>query len=103
MLPRKTIAEVLSDAGYDTAMWGKWHMGDLPEHAPENRYDYAYYGLFNGAADGWPTASNFYERNMPQPVTPAWYDYPGKDNTKTPPGSISTSPAMSARRARGAS
>ena len=82
-----TIAEVLSDAGYDTAMWGKWHMGDLPEHAPENQgYDYAYYGLFNGAADGWPTASNFYERNMPQPVTPAWYDYPGKDKYKDATG-----------------
>ena len=49
-----TIAEILSDSGYDTAMWGKWHFGDLPEHAPENQdYDYAYYGLFNGAPDWW--------------------------------------------------
>lgn len=75
-----TIAELLSAAGYDTAMWGKWHMGDLPEHAPENQgYDYAYYGLFNGAADGWPGAAEFYNRNMPQPTTPAWYDFPGAD------------------------
>ncbi|MEO9573575.1 MAG: sulfatase-like hydrolase/transferase [Roseobacter sp.] len=49
-----TIAEVLSEEGYNTAMWGKWHLGDLPEHAPENQgYDYAYYGLFNGAPDYW--------------------------------------------------
>ncbi len=49
-----TIAEVLSEAGYSTAMWGKWHLGDLPEHGPENQgYDYAYYGLFNGAPDFW--------------------------------------------------
>jgi arylsulfatase len=35
-------------------MWGKWHLGDLPEHAPENQgFDYAYYGLFNGAPDWW--------------------------------------------------
>ena len=75
-----TIAEVLSDAGYHTAMWGKWHMGDLPEHAPENQgYDYAYYGLFNGAADGWPGSEDFYKNNMPQPITPAWYDYPGNE------------------------
>ena len=49
-----TIAEILSEAGYNTAMWGKWHLGDLPEHAPENQgFDYAYYGLFNGAPDWW--------------------------------------------------
>jgi arylsulfatase len=49
-----TIAEVLGEQGYNTAMWGKWHLGDLEEHAPENQgYDYAYYGLFNGAPDYW--------------------------------------------------
>ncbi|WP_319545748.1 sulfatase-like hydrolase/transferase [Ruegeria conchae] len=49
-----TTAEILSEVGYNTAMWGKWHLGDLPEHAPENQgYDYAYYGLFNGAPDYW--------------------------------------------------
>jgi arylsulfatase A-like enzyme len=81
-----TIAEVLSDAGYDTAMWGKWHMGDLPEHAPENQgYDYAYYGLFNGAADGWPTASNFYERNMPNRSRRLGTTSPVTTNTRTSP------------------
>ena len=49
-----TIAEILSEAGYHTAMWGKWHLGELPEHGPENQgFDYAYYGLFNGAPDWW--------------------------------------------------
>ena len=39
-----TIAELLSGAGYHTAMWGKWHLGDEPEHAPENQgFDYSYY------------------------------------------------------------
>ncbi|MGE0055764.1 MAG: sulfatase-like hydrolase/transferase [Hyphomicrobium sp.] len=77
------VAQVLSDAGYSTAMWGKWHMGDFEEHSPERHgYDYAYYGLFNGAVDGWPRAYDFYQKNMPQPTTPAWYDFPGNEKYK---------------------
>ncbi len=76
-----TIAEVLSQAGYDTAMWGKWHLGDLEEHAPENQgFDYAYYGLFNGAPDTWPETANVYEQ--PTPARPPFYDFPGVEEYK---------------------
>lgn len=37
-----TIAEVLSDAGYNTAHVGKWHMGDIAEAFPHNQgFDFA--------------------------------------------------------------
>ncbi len=78
-----TLAEVLSEAGYRTAMWGKWHLGDLPEHAPENQgYDYAYYGLFNGAPDAWPMSYEFYQQNMPSPAAPPFYDFVGQEEYK---------------------
>lgn len=73
-----TTAELLSDAGYHTAMWGKWHMGDEPKHAPENQgYDYAYYGLFNGAPDAWQDSKDLYD--SPMPVNASFYDFPGYD------------------------
>jgi len=71
-----TVAEVLSETGYHTAMWGKWHLGDEPEHAPENQgYDYAYYGLFNGAPDAWQDSKEIY--SVPAPIAAAFYDFPG--------------------------
>jgi len=37
-----TLAEVLSDSGYNTVHIGKWHMGDIPEAWPHNQgFDFA--------------------------------------------------------------
>ncbi len=71
-----TVAELLSDVGYHTAMWGKWHLGDEPEHAPENQgYDYAYYGLYNGAPDAWQDSYDLYDE--PTPASAPFMDFPG--------------------------
>jgi len=41
-----TIAEVLSEAGYNTAHIGKWHQGDIEESYPHNQgFDYAAFPL----------------------------------------------------------
>jgi arylsulfatase A-like enzyme len=72
-----TVAEMLSDAGYHTAMFGKWHVGDLEQHAPENQgFDYAYYGLYNGAIYSWVNQKNFYEQQTLDGVG-HFYDFPG--------------------------
>ncbi len=77
-----TVAEVLSKVGYNTAMWGKWHLGDEPQHAPENQgYDYAYYGLWNGAPDNWPSSSDLY-KDAPNSNKAMFYDFPGAEEYK---------------------
>lgn len=52
-----TIAELLKDAGYQTFMTGKWHLGDEPERWPVKRGFDRSYALIWGASDhfepGW--------------------------------------------------
>ena len=74
-----TIAELLSGAGYDTAMWGKWHIGDLDEHAPENQgFDYAYYTLYNAAFWMWSDVEKHYQADDIS-GNAHFYDYPGNE------------------------
>lgn len=75
-----TVAELLSDAGYSTAMWGKWHLGEAQEQLPENQgFDYSYYGVWNGMIDQWAASAAFYENNMPQLIAGNSPDFPGRD------------------------
>ena len=73
-----TTAEMLSKAGYHTAMWGKWHVGDLEKQAPEAQgFDYAHYGLFNGAVWFWLDVEGHYkDRDIVSGAHP-FHDFPG--------------------------
>lgn len=46
-----SIATLMKANGYETALIGKWHLGELPRHSPvKNGFDY-FFGIHGGAAD----------------------------------------------------
>ena len=47
----ETIAEKLGDAGYATAMYGKWHLGYHPPHMPVDQGFDEFWGLAGGDGD----------------------------------------------------
>jgi arylsulfatase A-like enzyme len=51
-LQERTLAEALREAGYETAICGKWHLGEFqPEYRPTQRGFDHQYGLWFGAID----------------------------------------------------
>jgi arylsulfatase len=48
-----TIAEVLRESGYRTAMAGKWHVGEERPHWPTDRGFERYFGLISGGSNYW--------------------------------------------------
>ena len=48
-----TIAEVLKSAGYRTALFGKWHLGTIPECSPNGQGFDEFFGFKAGCIDNW--------------------------------------------------
>jgi arylsulfatase A-like enzyme len=60
-----TIAEVLSEAGYNTAHIGKWHMGDIEESYPHNQgFDFAAYPIHQQVQLAWMTQDTDHSNQM---------------------------------------
>ncbi|MFT5200624.1 MAG: arylsulfatase A-like enzyme [Planctomycetota bacterium] len=85
-----TIAELLSDAGYTTALYGKWHVGSKPGRLPNDQgYDF-FWGINEGSnaaaytstAQFDPTVAevpHFWEGVKGKPAVPTeLYDIPAK-------------------------
>src|SRR5271170_5141505 len=55
-----TIAEMLSDAGYATGMFGKWHLGHTEGRYPTNQGFDEWYGIPNSTDEAfWPDNERF--------------------------------------------
>lgn len=61
------MAEMLSDAGYATGMFGKWHIGDSPGRYPTDQGFDEWYGISNSSAESyWPDSDLSREGVHPQ-------------------------------------
>ncbi len=76
-----TMAEMLSDAGYATGMFGKWHLGHTKGRFPTDQGFDEWYGIPNSTDESlWPDQPQFNEvvkENLSQYAVPE-YDYEGK-------------------------
>ena len=62
-----TMAEMLSDAGYATGMFGKWHLGDSPGRYPTDQGFDEWYGIPNTTDESyWPTNDLYRDGVHPQ-------------------------------------
>ena len=48
-----TMAELFRDAGYRTALFGKWHLGYSPDTMPAAQGFDEHYGIMGGVIDNW--------------------------------------------------
>ncbi len=64
-----TIAEMLKAAGYDTALYGKWHLGDTEGRYPTDQGFDEWYGIPRSSDRAfWPDSSSFAEGAHPNAV-----------------------------------
>ena len=63
-----TMAELFSDAGYQTALMGKWHLGDVSGRFPTDQGFDTWYGIANSSGEaGFTSSALFSESGLPVP------------------------------------
>jgi len=88
-----TIAELLSDAGYATAMYGKWHVGEHEGRLPNDQGFDEWWGIKNSMDEtgytAWPL---FKESGMPVPMI--WEGKKGQPSTPVMPLGLKVRPLV---------
>lgn len=65
-----TLPSLLGDAGYETAMFGKWHCGWLPWHSPMKIGFQTFFGNLDGALDYFEHIGTLGESDLWEGETP---------------------------------
>ena len=64
-----TMAEMLSEAGYATAMFGKWHLGDSKGRYPTDQGFDEWYGIPNSSDESWWPDNELFREGVHRPST----------------------------------
>src|SRR5580704_16917909 len=88
-----TIAKLLSDAGYATALYGKWHLGDTQGRLPSDQGFDEWWGIKNSSDEAgysaWPL---FKETGMPEPMI--WEGKKGEPSKPVMPFDLKVRPIL---------
>jgi arylsulfatase A-like enzyme len=88
-----TIAKLLSDAGYATALYGKWHLGDHQGRLPNDQGFDEWWGIMNSSDEAgysaWPL---FKESGMPEPMI--WEGKKGEPSKPVMPFDLKVRPIL---------
>ena len=79
-----TIAELLSDAGYATAMYGKWHIGDKDGRLPNDQGYDEWYGTKESAMEASFSSTPQYDPSV-YPIPHIWAGNKGEASKKVKP------------------
>ena len=77
-----TIAELLSDAGYSTALYGKWHIGSKPGRMPNDQGYDEWWGINEGSNAAAYTSTPQFDPAVAE-VPHFWTGVKGSPSTKT--------------------
>jgi len=84
-----TLPELLSDAGYSTALFGKWHLGDVEGRLPTNQGFDQWFGVKNTSDEaGYSATAQFDTSIVAQPYI--WEGVKGKLSKKVKPFNMET-------------
>lgn len=79
-----TLPELLSDSGYKTALFGKWHLGDVEGRLPTDQGFDQWFGIKNTTDEaGYSSTPQFDADVFPQPYI--WEGKQGQTSTKVRP------------------
>jgi arylsulfatase A-like enzyme len=90
-----TIAELLSDAGYATALYGKWHIGDTEGRLPNDQGFDEWYGIKGSAMMASYTATPQFDPDVFD-VPQIWRGSRGRQSKKVKPFNLESRATLDA-------